>query len=257
MNSSLGCADLESPETNIVKILVADGESRSCPLSAASLVSASSQRAYSGHCSSAIVSASTANSQLDKADVLARIEALLICGQRDEAATLAADHAEWGLAILVGGICSPEKYKEIALRYSNHSFPLNSTLNVLCKMLSNQSDVVLLRDPSFVSNWRRNAAAIISNKSADWASRLVSIGDRLRDDASESEISIPHPILALTLTSPSASSIDPNQTTSWRRTSPTSRAACCRLPPAETASSPSWASTARQTEPSPFCTRAA
>ena len=193
VNSELGCEDPSSPEARIIQMLL--GQAANTPLTPGALRSPILQEAYGNH-----IEAMRETDDTKKAEVFSDIDAMLLCGSREEAASLAADRGEWGLALLIGSLCSPEIYKEIAVRYSNKTFPLNSSLNVITKLFSNQTDSMALSGSntgnvdglSFESTWKRNAASVVANKSTEWSSHLVSIGDRLKDPNQLNDVMAAH-----------------------------------------------------------------
>jgi len=179
VSSTLGSTDASSPETKIVKVILGDF-STDTGLNPQYLRSAMSQQAYDGHSLTGIRALSGGG----RGEVFSQIEALLLCGLREDAADIALANAEYGLAVLIGGICSPEKYKDIVKKYADSAFPTSSTLNTLTKIFSNQPSLSY-SDESFQATWRRNVAAIISNKSSEWSNHLIAIGDKLRDEVGD------------------------------------------------------------------------
>ena len=134
------------------------------------------------------------------------IEALLLGGQRDEAAQIAADNHHWGLAFMLASVCSPTKYQSITRSYADLHFPIAAPLHLLSMVYSNQAINMLQHggksflkplngmavpttkqspgDNSSTSEkiWRRNLAALVSNKSGDWQGVLRHFGGKLEVD---------------------------------------------------------------------------
>ena len=176
-----------SSSVDAIAVSVAGTVAVHTPLNPNHYKSNMSQQSYSAHIGLMNSSRGSSNGE-----VLAQVEALIICGCREDAADLAARSAEWGLAILVSSLCSPEKYKEIVSRYSEQAFPVNSTLSIISRLFSNQplntiADNIVdtassSNESSFMQNWRRNAAAIIANKNVGWEKNLTALADKLHND---------------------------------------------------------------------------
>lgn len=92
VNSELGCEDPSSPEAQIIQLLL--GQTANKPLTSNALWSSASQEAYRNHNGEI-----NESSGIKKAEMFSNVEAFLLCGSRDEAATLAAERGEWGLAL--------------------------------------------------------------------------------------------------------------------------------------------------------------
>jgi len=131
-------------------------------------------------------------------EINASIEALLLLGKREDAVTLALQNKNWPLALLVSSMCGASRYQEVVKAYAQSSFPTAAPLHMLTLLYSQQADSAikhggrLLAAPSVSSSstttttsmvsksiWRRNLAALISNKSGDWTRLMRHFGDRL------------------------------------------------------------------------------
>jgi hypothetical protein len=132
------------------------------------------------------------------------VEAMLLQGRRDDAAQLAVDNQHWGLALMLGSVCSPAKYQYISKAFAEKHFASSSPLHLLSHVYSNQAQSFITHggrtlsalqakpgvntaapgdksSASCVSSsmWRRNLAALISNKSGDWQSVVRAFGRKM------------------------------------------------------------------------------
>jgi hypothetical protein len=177
VNSKNGIVDLSSPENQIAKLLMLDFNNSSAILNPNTVYSPSSQINYENFKPDKCLSI------VEKSEVYAKIESLLVCGLREEAVDFASDNSEWGIAFVIGAVCSPEKYKELVLKFSNKNFPSNSTLNSLTQTFANQpiqfSSFSEESNKTLLDNWRRTVASILANKLPGWDENLVLLGDRI------------------------------------------------------------------------------
>jgi hypothetical protein len=67
------------------------------------------------------------------------IEHLLVSGRREEALTLAVDRQDWPLALMLASIAGAEKYQEVTKMYAQQAFPVNSAMQLLSLVYSNQA----------------------------------------------------------------------------------------------------------------------
>lgn len=121
------------------------------------------------------------------------IETLLLEGRREEAVAKALECDNWALAIVVASVCSRETYQGVIKAFADANFPKASGLNLLTLVYSSQADSAVKHggraltstpaadhvalSPEFV--WRRNLAAVLTNKVGDWSSLVRHIGDRI------------------------------------------------------------------------------
>ena len=72
---------------------------------------------------------------------VARIEALLLCGDRETALAEAISGGHWALAMLVGSVCDANSYKAMVSRYAHSHFNISSGLYLLSHVYSDQCEV--------------------------------------------------------------------------------------------------------------------
>ena len=127
------------------------------------------------------------------ADQHTAIETLLLEGRREEAVAKALECDNWALAIVVASVCSRDTYQGVIKAFADANFPKASGLNLLALVYSSQADSAvkhggraltttpaadhLTLSPEYV--WRRNLAAVLTNKVGDWSSLVRHIGDRI------------------------------------------------------------------------------
>ena len=131
-----------------------------------------------------------------------RIEDLLLKGQREDAARLAVENGDWGLALLISSVCGVELYQAISKQYATSRFTNGSPLHVLSMQFSNQAlDYVQRGGRSLFQHdgskgssqslessisptrfWKRNLAAILSNKGSDWQEVVRAFGTRIESE---------------------------------------------------------------------------
>lgn len=133
---------------------------------------------------------------MNEKDLHVAIEALLLSGKRDEAAQLCVDQQQWGLAFMLASVCSPAKYQSISKAFAEKHFATASPLHLLSLVYSNQAQAHIAhggrqlssatiastsipRSSTHSTVWRRNLAALISNKSGDWVSLIRVFANRL------------------------------------------------------------------------------
>ena len=75
---------------------------------------------------------------MSKGELFSMIEEMLLTGKREEASTLAMEHREWALALLISSNCGPEKYREVSKAYATCTFPSSSPLHLATLLFSNQ-----------------------------------------------------------------------------------------------------------------------
>lgn len=134
------------------------------------------------------------------ASTIASIESLLVSGKREEAAELALKHQQWGMALLIGSICSTETYQSIVKSFSKNHFPATSPMNLMSSIFANQSPEECIasiranpsdsvgiatkdqdsqnKDKLFV--WLKYLSAVISNKSQGWKDLLRLFGEQYK-----------------------------------------------------------------------------
>jgi hypothetical protein len=165
------------------------------------------------------------------------VEGLLLAGRRDEAVQLAVEYQHWGLAFMLASVCSPLQYQALSKAFAEKHFSQASPMHLLSLVYSNQArssiehggkslavDTMLKPAASEVhaanskrsmdsklsftspSIWRRNMAALISNKSGDWQAVLRTFGRRL--EIEENDISAAHIAYLFAGALPEANSVD-------------------------------------------------
>lgn len=131
-----------------------------------------------------------------------RIEELLLKGLREEAVEVAVQQKDWALAVLIAGNCKVETYQEVIRSYAEETFPTSSPMHFLSMLYSNQATSAIRfggrklnalatdRDGDHRGGlmWRKNLAALLSNKTPVWKELVTSIGDRLLLDEKVSTI---------------------------------------------------------------------
>ena len=125
-----------------------------------------------------------------------KIEELLLKGKREDAVQIAVQHKDWALAMLIAGNCKVETYQEVIKSYAEETFPTSSPMHFLSMLYSNQANSAVRcggrklnafagdRDDHSRGGllWRKNLAALLSNKTPVWQELVTSIGDRLLID---------------------------------------------------------------------------
>ena len=125
--------------------------------------------------------------------VYGRIEELLLNGRREEAVQIAVEQKDWALAVLIAGNCKVETYQEVVRSYADETFPSSSPMHFLSMLYSNQATSAIRfggkklntlatdrdNDHRVELIWRKNLAALLSNKTPLWQALVTSIGDRL------------------------------------------------------------------------------
>jgi hypothetical protein len=123
------------------------------------------------------------------------LEVLLLAGKREEAVALAVNRQEWAMAMLVATNCGKETYKEVSKAFAASTFPSSSPLHLAALLFSNQASSALLygdkclgisqpdkqKEVTIITLWRRNLAMIIANKTPDWRTLMVALGDRIKE----------------------------------------------------------------------------
>ncbi len=141
-------------------------------------------------------------------EAVAMIESLLVLGRREHAVSHALAHKQWFLALMISSTCEPALYQSVVATYANQNIVPASTLHSLLLLYSNQghrgfglggdlrADLSLHALPgaapkdlaansdvddltSFKRGWRRNLAALLSNKSPEWAEVTTKFSQRL------------------------------------------------------------------------------
>lgn len=121
------------------------------------------------------------------------IEQLLLKGNREEAVRIAVQHKDWALALLIGGNCKVETYQEVIRMFAEETFPTSSPMHFLSMLYSNQASSAVRfggRKLNTFTNegdahdrggliWKKNLAALLSNKTPVWQELVAGIGDRL------------------------------------------------------------------------------
>lgn len=127
----------------------------------------------------------------------AEVENFLLRGKREEAVKVAIEAKDWALAMLIAGNCRAEVYQDVVKRFAEETFPPASSLQLMSALFSNQAQTVIKfggkrlsdegktasKDDVFLSNWRRNLAALLSNKTPNWRDLVEGVGLRLQQDA--------------------------------------------------------------------------
>lgn len=110
------------------------------------------------------------------------LEDMLLLGRREEAVDYCIQCKQWAMALLVSSICSTEKYQYVVKRYAEYSFAPGTPLHMLTHLYAN-IDVPSPGDgddnKAKALMWRRNLAAIITNKGAHWERLGQGLGDEL------------------------------------------------------------------------------
>ena len=130
------------------------------------------------------------------ADTLARIESLLVQGQREEALDLAVGARLWGLALVVASVISKERYCAVIRQYTDASFVAGSPIHTLSLIFSGQASSAIqhqgkpllaasattsggVPQPALLTHWRTNLAAMIANRAPGCEQLMLELGDRL------------------------------------------------------------------------------
>ena len=130
------------------------------------------------------------------ADTLARIESLLVQGQREEALDLATGARLWGLALVVASVISKERYCAVIRQYADASFVAGSPIHTLSLIFSGQASSAIQHQgkpllaasstmpggvppPALLTHWRTNLAAMIANRAPGCEQLMLELGDRL------------------------------------------------------------------------------
>ncbi|KAL7561967.1 hypothetical protein ACA910_022522 [Epithemia clementina (nom. ined.)] len=165
LRSLNGVSDPNSPETAVVQLLLEDEN-----------ILSSGRRHRTCH----------SDTEQDKADI-SSVEQLLVRGKREEAVECALREHQYGLALLVAGMCGRDTYQRAAERFCNNALAEGSPLHTIAVMFSSPSQVgvsshTLFGDtPSELqSSWKSHLAAIINNRIPGWESAVLALGDRLR-----------------------------------------------------------------------------
>ena len=140
----------------------------------------------------------TEEDQWIQSQQLSQIETLLMLGRREEAVKIAMEIPNWSLAILISSVCDKSTYQEVIRAYSDFMFPRTSGLNLLAHIYSNQAENMIRHGGKVLGGintgttvtscpseamWRRNLAAVISNKVDDWSALARHIGDRVLQES--------------------------------------------------------------------------
>jgi hypothetical protein len=118
------------------------------------------------------------------------IQKKLVVGEREEAIDEAIASGEFAMALLVGAMCSREKYQYASRQYAEKVLIPGSPLHTVAMLYTGQ-----LMPPESGSNtsfwggnsvelcrtWRTHLAAIICNRTTGWDRIVLSLGDRLLD----------------------------------------------------------------------------
>lgn len=124
VKSSIGAEDPSSPESSIVRTLLGPSDQHSMANNSVPSITADMKNLY---CNFA-APANNSSSSMTNGDMYATIESLLLHGRREEAAQMAADGHDWGLAMLIGSVCGSQKYQEIVRSFAATHFPKTSPL---------------------------------------------------------------------------------------------------------------------------------
>jgi hypothetical protein len=129
----------------------------------------------------------------------AKVEQLLIRGQREDACALAVDAEQWSIALMIGSMCGKETFQHMMKTLADKSFPQHSTLHLMSLLYSNQAESMvryggrsLAGDnhksggiDSSPSSWKKNLTAVVANKVGDWVSLSKAVGDRIMDSSGD------------------------------------------------------------------------
>ena len=155
-----------------------------------------------------------AATNLAETEAVAVIESLLVLGKREEAVSHALAHQQWFLALMISSTCAPTLYQSVVSTYANQNVVNASTLHSLLLLYSNQgqrgfglggdpkanlrlsampgtalTDISTNSDcndlTSLKRSWRRNLAALLSNKPPEWQVLIAKFAERLYVETSD------------------------------------------------------------------------
>lgn len=108
-------------------------------------------------------------------------------GEREEAVDCAIREGQYGLALLIAGMCGRDAYQKAAEHFCNNALAHGSPLHTIAVMFSSPprvgiSSQALYGDTPLElrASWNRHLAAIINNRIPGWELAVVALGDRLR-----------------------------------------------------------------------------
>ena len=111
---------------------------------------------------------------------------MLVRGKREEAVDCALREGQYGLALLIAGMCGRDTYQKAAEHFCAHALAQGSPLHTVSVMFSSPSQVAVSSNSLFgdsstlKTSWRNHLAAIINNRIPGWESAVSALGDRLR-----------------------------------------------------------------------------
>lgn len=170
LRSEAGFDDPESPEREIVELLLTSSEEQSPVYSSV----------FKGTTKTPGTSA-----------ILESVDGLLRRGQREDAVVEALRGDQFALAMLVASMCDRAMYRRVATSFAQKTFPIGSPLLTAAILLSGNlgeydgDQPRLLESPwacedeTIQLSWKLHLATILSNRVGGWDKLAVSLGDRL------------------------------------------------------------------------------
>jgi hypothetical protein len=176
LRSDDGVADRASPEASIVELLLSDPND----------VTNTKHRGISKKKKDVY---SSQEDEKDEEDAIARVQNLLLRGDRLGAVDEAIFIGDFATALLIASMCDHETYKKVVQKYAESTFHTGSPMYTTALLLSGSLQAPPTRNSSnwgvepkeLRQSWKSHLAAIISNRTVGWDKVVLSLGDRLRE----------------------------------------------------------------------------
>jgi len=126
-------------------------------------------------------------------DVETLVTEQLIKGNREGALEDAIKGKSWALALVIAGVCSQERYKEVVKLFADAELAHGTPAHTLALVFSGQADAAVQggktlynsgsdqssAKPVLLTQWRANLAAVLANRTTGWKDLVIQLGRRL------------------------------------------------------------------------------
>ena len=141
---------------------------------------------------------------------IVRVQDLLIRGDRENAIEEAISVGDFATALLVASMCDPDTYKNVAQKYAESKFRIDSPMYTTALLFSGKLEAPSSRKSGnwgvkpdeLRGNWKNHLAAIINNRTVGWDKIVLSLGDRLNEIGDIKEAHFCYMVCGYPITSP-------------------------------------------------------